>query len=137
MKSPKVTWQGTLKDCDVEDFAGGFVRFADASTMSIESNWLMHPSSRQEEIEILGDYGAVWWSPLRVELDSGDQVRDVTPKDIVESERPFFEAVWDFVSCVREERVPVIRFGEMLNVQRIMDGIYRSAELGREVEIHV
>jgi len=136
MKSPKVTWQGTLKDCDVEDFADGFVRFADGSTMSIESNWLMHPSSRQEEVEILGDYGVAWCFPLRVELDFGDQVRDATPKDIVEPRNAFFEVVRDFVSCVREERVPVIRFGEMLNVQSIMDGIYRSAELGREVAIH-
>ena len=80
---------------------------------------------------------AVWWSPLRVELDVGDQVQDVTPKDIVEPRNAFFEAVRDFVSCVREQRVPVIRFGEMRNVQKIMDAIYESAKQGKQIDLQI
>lgn len=136
MKDPPVTWAGRLEDCDVEDFSYGFVRFADGSSMSLESSWLVHPAVRPTGIDILGDYGKAGLCPLKIELDEGRDVKDVTPTDLVEQQPHYFVAVLqDFAECVREGRVPVVKFSEMLNVQKMMDAIAQSARMGREVEI--
>ena len=67
-------------------------------------------------------------------LDDGDQVFDRTP-EVVEPENSFFEVLKDFVEAVRDDRTPVVRFSEMLHVQQMMEGIYRSAETGKEAPI--
>ena len=59
---------------------------------------------------------------------------DRTP-EVVEPENSFFEVLKDFVEAVRDDRTPVVSFSEMLHVQQMMEGIYRSAETGKEVPI--
>ena len=133
MKNPVISWAGTLEDFETEDFAAGYIRFADGSGLSLESNWLTHPWKNRPTIEVLGDFGAAE-IPLKIYLDDGDQVFDRTP-EIVEPENSFFEVLRDFVEAVRDDRIPVVSFSEMLHVQQMMEGIYRSAETGTEVSI--
>ena len=52
-------------------------------------------------------------------------------------ENSFFEVLKDFVDAVRHDRMPVVKFSEMLHVQQMMEGIYRSAETGKEVSHRV
>ena len=58
MKNPVISWAGTLEDFETEDFAAGYIRFADGSGLSLESNWLTHPWKNRPTIEVLGDFGA-------------------------------------------------------------------------------
>ncbi len=133
MKNPVISWAGTLEDFETEDFAAGYIRFANGAGLSLESNWLTHPSKNRPTIEVLGDFGAAE-IPLKIYLDDGDQVFDRTP-EVVEPENSFFEVLKDFVEAVRDDRTPVVRFSEMLHVQQMMEGIYRSAETGKEAPI--
>ena len=57
MPNPPPSWEGSVEACEVEDFNVGLVHFADGSTMTIESNWLMHPQTRQSGAELLGERG--------------------------------------------------------------------------------
>ena len=34
-----------------------------------------------------------------------------------------------------DNRLPIVRFSEMLDVQRVMDALYEAAEKGKEVSI--
>jgi predicted dehydrogenase len=43
----------------------------------------------------------------------------------------------DVVAAIREGREPLVRAREALVVQSITDALYRSAELGREVDVVV
>ena len=133
MKNPVISWAGPLEDFETEDFAAGYIRFADGSGLSLESNWLTHPWKNRPTIEVLGDFGAAE-IPLKIYLDDGDKVFDRTP-EVVEPENSFFEVLKDFVEAVRDDRTPVVRFSEMLHVQQMMEGIYRSAETGKETPI--
>jgi predicted dehydrogenase len=40
-----------------------------------------------------------------------------------------------FIACIKGEAEPLIKPEESLNVQRIIDGLYRSAETGKAVDI--
>ncbi|MBI2942066.1 MAG: Gfo/Idh/MocA family oxidoreductase [Chloroflexi bacterium] len=137
MPNPPITWKGRLEDMDVEDFGVGFVRFANGSTMTLEANWLTHPCSRATGIHFLADRGSADYLPLRVEVEDGAQVIDITPAlpaaDPPPS--PLMPVLRDFLDCVRTRRTPMVRFRELLDTQRIMDAIYRSAETGREVAV--
>ena len=133
MKTPLITWQGSVTDCDIEDFNVGLVHFADGSTMAVESNWLMHPRSRTSGAEILGDWGVASLRPLRVALEDGERIVDVTPR--IEATNQFDSVYQDFCQSVLENRLPIVRFSEMLDVQRVMDALYEAAEKGIEVTI--
>ncbi|MCZ6677879.1 MAG: Gfo/Idh/MocA family oxidoreductase [Candidatus Poribacteria bacterium] len=133
MKTPLVTWSGPVADCDIEDFNIGLVHFADGSTMTVESNWMMHPRARPSGAEILGDWGVASLRPLRVELEDGERIVDATPHTDAPSQCS--SVYQDFCQSVLENRLPVVRFGEMLDVQRVMNALYEAAEKGREVAI--
>jgi predicted dehydrogenase len=119
MKNPPASWEGSLEACDIEDFNIGLVHFADGSTMTIESNWLMHPRPR----------------PLRLELEEDGHVVDATPALPENPPDAFGQICLDFYQSIIENRVPLVRFDEMLDVQRIMDALYAAAEQGREFDI--
>ena len=133
MKTPLITWQGSVGDCDIEDFNVGLVHFADGSTMAVESNWMMHPHSRPSGAEILGDWGVASLRPLHVALEDGERIVDVTPR--IETTNQFDSVYQDFCQSVLENRLPIVRFSEMLDVQRVMDALYEAAEKGMEVSI--
>ena len=133
MKTPLITWQGSVTDCDIEDFNVGLVHFADGSTMAVESNWMMHPRSRPSGTEILGDWGTASLRPLRVALEEGDSIVDTTPH--IDETSQFGSVYQDFCQSILENRLPIVRFSEMLDVQRVMDALYEAAEKGKEVTI--
>ena len=135
MKRPPAPWEGRVPQCDIEDFNVGLVNFADGSTMSLESNWLMHPRCRSSGAEFLGDWGVASLRPLRIELEEGDRVVDATP--VLPPNPPDISAQVfdDFCRAVRGQLLPTVRFGQMLDVQAIMNTLYHSAKLGREVEL--
>ena len=114
----------------IEDFNIGLVHFEDGSTMSLESNWLMHPRARSAGVEMLGDWGVASLRPLRVELDEGEQVIDATPELPEHPPNAYAEVCRDFCQAVRDQALPVVRFDEMLDVQAIMNALYESAEKG-------
>jgi predicted dehydrogenase len=135
MKKPVVTWPGSVEDCDIEDFNIGLVHFADGATMTLESNWLMHPRARQSGAELLGDWGTASLRPLRVELEDGDRVVDITSDIPLDDADDPGNSCQDLCRSVLEGRPPLVQIDEILNVQRIMDALYEAAERGCEVSI--
>ena len=135
MNNPPPTWEGPVEACDIEDFNIGLVHFADGSTMSIESNWLMHPRTRPSGAELLGDWGVASLRPLRLELEEEGEIVDATPELPADPPDAFGQICLDFCQSIREGRTPLVRFGEMLDVQRVMDALYRATAAGCEVEI--
>ena len=90
--------------------------------MAVESNWMMHPRSRPSGAEILGDWGTASLRPLRVALEEGDSIVDVTPR--ADETSQFGSVYQDFCQSILENRLPIVRFSEMLDVQRVMDALY-------------
>ncbi len=135
MKNPFVSYEGTANDSTVEDFAHGHVRFTDGSSMSIEGNWLMHPTDHGNGFEILGVNGVVRDTEPYVELENGRTVEplslqyDEEPDDAVRQEHV------EFLQAIRGECSPIVTFHEATAVQKILVGAYASAESGREVRV--
>jgi predicted dehydrogenase len=124
-----------LPGVDVEDFAVALIRFGDGSTLSLESSWLQHATSRPNGAQFLAELGVAEYSPLAVRWDGDGQVVDRTPTDLPAGEQShyFLAVAREFLRSVSRSQPTVIRPGEMLQVQAVMDAMYASARERREI----
>ncbi|MCD6416747.1 MAG: Gfo/Idh/MocA family oxidoreductase [Planctomycetes bacterium] len=119
---------------NVEDLAVGFVRFDGGAVMVVESSFAAHIEGDKFGIQIMGDKGGITaLPPMLFKDEAGTQV----------NVQPGYVGKWDSISRKMAEWIGYIR-GENetqcpaesgLVVQKILDGLYRSADEGREVQI--
>jgi len=126
---------------NVEDFAAGFVRFANGATLSLASSWASHIEENEDFSQlVLGDRGGAVVRPFgvgagaRIQSAQEEALLDIVPSGFPEKE-PHIEELQHWVACLRGEAQVLVKPEECLNVQRIIDGIYRSSELGREIRV--
>ena len=120
-------------DPDIEDFGVGMIRLAGGTVVTLEANWMAAPSARPTGWEILADRAAIGIRPLRVLVDDGRDWVDATPRDVPSAEPSMAPLMADFLERVRDGRPSPISGAEVLLVQALMDALYESDRLGREV----
>jgi predicted dehydrogenase len=131
------TWGSNAWDpqrFDVEDFAAALVRFQDGSSMILRASWAAHVAKDEFSSRLLGtDGGATTAPPTIYTLREGKQVnQELGP---FPWKNPYEAEVAHFLAVVRGEVDSVIKEEETMNVQRILDAAYRSAEESREVPV--
>jgi len=122
------------EDYTVEDLLVGFVRFADGSTLSIETSFAAHVEAERFDVQIMGSDGGGSFDPPRVFHDQNGYMLTSEPA-FVGKEQPFAEKMRHFVEVCRDDRANEASGHDGLAVQRIIGGLYRSADAGREVEL--
>jgi len=128
---PRAQQQGL--QFDVEDFASGFVRFTNGASLVFEVSWGGHQGPKERQLmHIQGTDGA---------LESGPNGAfhhyrrdDVFLTAAINCEAmQARKSVEEFVHCIREGLPFVGQPEHGIQVQRILNGLYDSAETGREV----
>jgi predicted dehydrogenase len=120
---------------DVEDFAAGFVRFAGGATLTLETSWLaFQPERELIRLQFFGTRaGAIWPDGIV----TGETNR--TPWDLRIQEPakglPHHEEILQFALAVRDGLPSPVPVEDTLNVIRVLEGLYRSAQLRREVNL--
>ena len=131
------TWGNNAWDpqlFDVEDFAVAFVRFQDGSSMVLRASWAAHIAKDRFSSLLVGTEGGATTEPPTVyTLGEGKQVS--TELGPFPWSNPYEAEVAHFLAVVRGEAEPIVKEEETMNVQRILDAAYRSAEDGREVQV--
>jgi predicted dehydrogenase len=118
-----------------EDTGHVLVEFADGTVGSIVTGWAYEPAGCTERFSVAGEAGSLWsdgrvlhFKPRGqdevVVLDAGPSAPDTYALECVE-----------FVACLREKRRPLNTEVEGVNVLKLILAAYRSAELGRIVEL--
>jgi predicted dehydrogenase len=119
---------------DVEDSAVALVRFQDGASLILRACWAAHIKDSRFSSQLLGtEGGAITDPPTIYRLRDGMQV-DEEFKNLPRSSGWEREVV-HFLAVVRGEAEPLVKEEETMNVQRILNAAYRSAEEGREVEV--
>ncbi len=120
---------------DVEDYATALIRLKGKKTMSLECSWAANVGDEQIYSLILGDKrGAkLGFGSLEVFGKDCGYITNFVPQypesDLYENQaRHFAQAVID-------DTEPIASGRQVLNLQRVIDAIYASAEKNREVEI--
>ena len=119
---------------DVEDSAVAFVRFQDGASLILRACWVAHIKDSRFSSRLLGTEGGVITDPptlyrLRDGMQVDEEFKNLPRLSGWERE------VGHFLAVVRGEAEPLVKEEETLNVQRILNAAYRSAEEGREVEV--
>lgn len=124
-------------DPGIEDFAAGFVRLQGGTVVTVEANWLQPPSRRPEGWELLGDRGAAAVSPVRVQLERNGRWLDDTPPPgaLAPCDYDMRRLMAGFLAAVRAGGPAPITGPEIIALQRLMDALYRSADMGQEVPV--
>ena len=118
---------------DTEDSATVFFRFEGGKTMMAEIAWAIN-GPEHATTQLFGSKAGCTFEPLTIygENEEGylaDLKPEITPNNY------FVEEIKHFVECVNEGKTPISPIEDAVTVQRMLDGIYRSAAEHKEVTI--
>ena len=130
---------------DVEDAAYAFIRFENGAIVQLETSWAGNlpddiPPRKYFGRELInstlyGTKASVRLAPLALFEDRDGALIDV-PLEVNDSEPGGFELqLRNFVEAIRGESEPVNNADQAVALMEMIDGIYASSELGREVPI--
>jgi predicted dehydrogenase len=118
----------------VEDFAAGMVRFKNGAALTLEVSWLANMREPEAtKISLFGTDAGAEWPELDVFSESAGSTTDTKLRfadDGVGGHQKEIAAFADAVLTGKPSPVPA---EQSLNVIRILEGLYRSHESGREV----
>ncbi|KRG14558.1 Gfo/Idh/MocA family protein [Lederbergia galactosidilytica] len=137
---------------EVEDFGVALVRLEGGKVLNFKVSWAMHADSLGPTLFLGTDAGlkltpagsGPWSGVWDGGIGSITMFHDVQghhTESIIPVQQHhydiFFEKVRDFVVAIKEDKPAPIPGEEILINQAIIDGILRSSELGKEVEIDI
>ena len=121
----------------VEDLAVGHIRFANGASLSIEASFAAHIEKNEWNFTLMGDKGGATWDPPSIFTDRHDHMVNTTPNFLPGGQRAdhFRLKMRNFVDHVHYDKPTMAPAEHGLMVQKMLDGIYTSAEEKREVTI--
>jgi len=127
-------WDRTL--FGVEDFASGFVHFENGATMVLEAAWLQHQSEGEDfSFHLFGKKGSVQWPTNTYSSAVNRVLIDGKVVPTAGLKPPHTEEIMAFAKAIREKKPSPVPVEQTLIVIAILEGIYQSAKVGREVRI--
>ncbi len=121
---------------DVEDFAVALVHFDNGASLLLRTSWATHIDAEQFSVRIVGtEAGATTIPPMIYRNHAGipvDEKLQVAPADWTAS---YTREIRHWLDVIAGKAEQLVRPEETLNVQRIIDAAYRSAEEGRDVTV--
>jgi len=117
---------------DVEDFACGMVRFSNGHVMSIESSFAANVENDKLNISLLGSKGGADLQPLKIYTEHAQIMTDITPVLVPPTNFYEVEIKGFYNAIINKTQTPVTQ-AETMNVIKIIEGLYKSAETGKEV----
>lgn len=118
---------------DVEDSAFAFIRFEDNQTIQLSCSWALNIEKNHSYCELYGTEAGAQLDPLRIYTERNGRLTDV---DIAtESIRSHYREIEHFVDCIKNSKPVLSPASEAVQVMRMLDAIYKSAETTAEVKL--
>ena len=129
------TWgQWDPKMFEVEDFAVAFVRFANGATLTLETSFASNIDKPVMNVWLLGTKAGADVGQGKIFTEDAGSLWNKTPYGLPPM-KTYLAELEAFVTAV-QKKTPVPVPGEQAVVtQTILDAVYKSAKLGREVRI--
>ncbi len=124
---------------DVDEFAAGMIRLDNGASIHFKTSWVINLPN-EYGMTFAGSLGGLVLPEMTLLTTMGRYQADVRPR-VFSEERPYANEVFPGHFFLMENAVDhlqkatplMVQPEETLNVTAIIDGFYRSAELGREV----
>jgi predicted dehydrogenase len=122
------------KTYTVEDLAVGLIRFENGAMLSIEASFAAHIEKDIWNFTLMGEKGGASWDPCEIYKDEHGYMFNEKPHYVGGGD--IFDAkMRHFVEVCRDGATNVSSGEHGLMVQKMLDGVYGSAEKGGEVTI--
>ena len=119
---------------DTEDSATVFFRFEGGKTMMAEIAWAIN-GPEVATTQLFGSKAGCSFDPLTIYAeDEAGYLTDIQPK--VARNDYFVEEIKHFIDCIHTGKTPISPMEDAVTIQKMLDGIYRSAAAHKEVEIN-
>ena len=123
---------------DVEDFASGYIRLENEATVSLKTSWAANVPDGIGSTFIVGTEGGLQLGPLKLVTNMGRYQVDIVPK-VLPDRNVAFAGHWEITAhmlrVLRGDEEMIVKREEVLNVIRALEGLYRSADEGREIRL--
>ncbi len=124
--------------CTVEDFATAMIRFDNDAILQVEVSFSANVKKQGSlTLDILGTKGGMSFEPeLEIFSEKYDYLTNLTPvyqKDAVEFEANFISEIAHFVDCVANGTPTICPAEDGVELMRILDAVYLSAQTKKEV----
>lgn len=120
----------------VEDFAAGFVRFKDGAALSLECSWLANIKEPETtSITLMGTDAGAQWPDLEIYGETAGSTTDVKLQFQDNKVGGHAQEIAAYAEAILTDQPSPVPAEQSLNVIRILDGLYRSHETGKEVTV--
>lgn len=122
---------------DTEDSATAYIRFENGAVMMADVAWAQNGEG-QNYIQLYGTKAGMAFEPLTVYGESAEGYLADEKISIDVNKKTgdyFYNEISHFLDCLETGETPISSLDDALTIQRILDGIYRSAEEKKEVLI--
>ncbi len=131
----------------VDDFAAGFIRLEGGIILDFRISWAMNMDTCGDAL-ILGTKGGLripsteCWNgdfnkPLTVYRDVAGKRTEYTIPLLENKEPLFYKKIRSFLDAVKAGKSAPVPSSQIIYNQAIIDGIVKSNELGREIEVEI
>lgn len=133
-------WGGPIPAAfDVEDFAAAFVRFENGATLILEVSWLLHHNTEGEDVQVwlYGTQGGCHWPKCEIYESNyaTGQHYNRTLKITRDALEPHARECMAFAQAIVDGAPSPVTAEQSLQVMTILDGVYRSQQVGSEVRL--
>lgn len=122
------------KTYTVEDLAVGLIRFENGSMLSIEASFAAHIEKDVWSFTLMGEKGGASWDPCEIYKDEHGYMFNEKPFFVPQLDN-FDSKMRHFVEVCRDGATNISSGEHGLMVQKMLDGVYASAEKRAEVSI--
>jgi predicted dehydrogenase len=132
------TWPNwDWKTYTVEDMAIGHIRFENGAIMQIEASFCAHIKQDVWNFSMMGTKGGANWDPPGIFTDQDGTMVNMSPGFLPGADfgKLFVFKLRNWIEGALYDKQLEAPGEAGLAVQKIIDGVYRSAEAGREVTI--
>lgn len=122
---------------DVEDLAFGHVRFDSGFWLTVEGAWTWDAPGSECRFDFVGDLAQASAAPLRIWRERDGELIDITGTTVwdLDDEGSVATELDEMVAAVRAGRPALASAQQALEVQAVVDALYRSAAAGHEVDV--
>ncbi len=118
---------------DVDVHALGCIRFDTGAMLQVEAGWTSHRAADETGVWLYGERAGLSTHPpalYSAEADVATTTQLAMPASLGKEGE-----VAHFLNCIRQDTVPDASIDDGIQMMRMLDALYRSAELRREVDV--
>jgi predicted dehydrogenase len=118
---------------DVEDSAFAFVRFTGGITLELNVSWALNIDKEHNYCELYGDKAGSSLSPLTIYTEKDHSLVDYNFK--TDNFETHHAEIAHFVDCIQNGTQLISPAQDAVEIMKILDALYKSAETGSEVRL--